>query len=267
MVSRENIYEDVLHLYTDRTSRGDIFCERPFRVQFRDEKALDVGGVTRDMFSAFYEKVYGELFDGPSLLVPIDFPIFSTSPLPILGTIISHAYLIAGILPVDISFPSLCAMLRCPNSIPEDVLIQSFVDSLNYHEAGIVNSALSVVKSTESISSFPDGIKSSLINVYSRYGVREIPKPGNFKELIIEIAKFYFLRKPAAAISEIKSGIPDIHIQFWNNMSIGDLYSIYKALQASPSKVLSMLEDITGDNQSQERVFCYLQQYYWRHER
>lgn len=104
-------------------------------------------------------------------------------------------------------------------------------------------------------------IESGLINVYSRYGVREIPKPRNLLELIGEIARYNFLRKPAATIAEIRSGIPDVHSEFWRKMSIGDFYAIYKALQASPAKVLAMLNDVSTVNQSQDRVYGYLLQY------
>ena len=80
LIDRSNIYEDVIALYV--MAKDEIFTERPFRVRYSDEKAFYIGGVTRDMFSAFYEQVSLKLFDGPSLLTPIDFPSFSTSPLP-----------------------------------------------------------------------------------------------------------------------------------------------------------------------------------------
>lgn len=109
--------------------------------------------------------------------------------------------------------------------------------------------------------SFPGDVQSGLLNVYSRFDVREIPKPGNFLQLITSMAKFYFLRKPAAAISEIKSGIPDLHSDFWRRMTVADLYALYRALQVSTAKVLAMLDDTNVANQTQERIFGYLQQF------
>ena len=259
LINRSTIYEDVITLYS---TAKDIINERPFRVKFVDELAFDIGGVTRDMFSGFYEEAYLKLFDGPSLLTPIDFPNFSTSPLPIFGTVISHAYFVAGILPVKIAYPSLCAMLlgSSANSIPSEVLVQSFVDSLDHHEASIVKNASVIVKTGES-TSFPEDVRDGLIDVYSRFQLREIPKPGNFFQLITGIAKFHFLRKPAAAIAEIHSGIPEVHSRFWQKLSIGDFYAIYNALQASPAKVLALLDDESCSNKSEERIFGYLRQY------
>ena len=68
---------------------------------------MDAGGVTRDAFSAFFEETYLHFFDGTCLLHPavhasIDMPTYS-----VLGEIISHAYLVAGVFPDRVAFPSL----------------------------------------------------------------------------------------------------------------------------------------------------------------
>ena len=53
-----------------RTERKRILQEHPFRIQFQGERAIDFGGVAREMFSIFYECVYQNLFDGSALLSP-----------------------------------------------------------------------------------------------------------------------------------------------------------------------------------------------------
>lgn len=257
LIRRSNIYEDVVTLYN--SSGEDIFRERPFRVRFHKEKALDIGGVSRDMFSAFFEEMYIKLFDGSSLLTPIDYAKFKVSPYPILGTIMSHAYLVAGVLPVKIAFPTLCAMLlNNADLIPDDVMISSFVDSLNNFEASIVSAALQVVKDQKN---FSKEIEAKLIDIYSRYGVYEVPKPGNLLELVTGISRHHFFRKPAAAIAEVRSGIPEVYSDFWKSMSIGDFFSIYRAMQVSTEKVLRMIDKVTLNNSGQKRVFGFLQQY------
>lgn len=54
------------------------------------ERAVDLGGVTRDMFSAFYDKAYEKLFDESSLLCPIVHPEADMSLLTTMGFVISH---------------------------------------------------------------------------------------------------------------------------------------------------------------------------------
>lgn len=60
LLARENIYESVINLY--QTKSETIFKENPFYIEFRDERAIDMGGVTRDMFSAFFDAVYVNMF-------------------------------------------------------------------------------------------------------------------------------------------------------------------------------------------------------------
>ena len=51
LIRRDELYNDVIMLYTDFQRLADEF---PFRVAFDDEQALDTGGVSRDLFSAFW---------------------------------------------------------------------------------------------------------------------------------------------------------------------------------------------------------------------
>jgi len=75
----------------------DIALEFPLQICFQGEKAVDVGGVYRDMPSAFWEEAYCQLFDSGSLLSPALHPQVDMSHF---GTILSHEYLSSGFLPV-----------------------------------------------------------------------------------------------------------------------------------------------------------------------
>ena len=256
-IDRSCVFESVLDLYA--TKKCELLEEYPFRVRFVGEKAIDVGRVSRDMFSAFYEAAYVKLFDGVSLLTPVVHPHMDMSVLPILGTIISHAYLVSGILPIRIAFPCLAAMiLPGAGDLPDEVITEVFVQSLSFHDANVFRDALKAVRANEA--TFSESMKSALVSVLSRFGCRELPTPTRFMKLIVEVGKYEFLRKPASAIIEIHSGIPDQHLPFWSQQKGGDLYSIYKAQQVS-SKVLQLIEDIDTCNPNQERVFGYLKQF------
>ncbi len=52
VIDRGNLYEDVI-------DKGDIVGECPIDIKFVGEKAVDDGGVRRDMFSAFWETLKG----------------------------------------------------------------------------------------------------------------------------------------------------------------------------------------------------------------
>lgn len=104
-------------------------------------------------------------------------------------------------------------------------------------------------------------MKSNLISLVSLYNVREIPTVLNLKRIVLGVARHHFFRKPAAALSEIRSGVPEQHRKFWSDMGCGQLYAVYTALQASPRKLLKMIDDVECMNPSQESVFGYLRQF------
>ena len=111
-----------------------MLAEYPFRSKFVGERAVDLGGVTRDVFSAFFEEAYAKCFDGSSLLTPSDNPLIDSSTLSTVGTIISHVYLITGMLSVQIAFPCLAAvLLPSVSGVPEEVVMSLIRRSRGFH--------------------------------------------------------------------------------------------------------------------------------------
>ena len=257
-VHRSGIFNDVISLY--QNNHEQILQEYPFRIIFIDEKALDLGGVARDMFSAFYEAAFERLFDGSSLLCPIVHPEMDASVLATLGFIISHAYLMTGLLPVRIAFPCLArSLLGISVSIPDAILVESFIDSISTYEASIIKKALTEAR--EQLPTFSSQVLSGLMLLLSRFNCRQAPRPVGFRDALVKVATYEFLSKPTAALAIIHSGIPQQHHSFWDRVDVASLLSIYQAQHASPATVLKMLEDAEGNDAAEERVLGYLRQF------
>ena len=255
VVARKDLFQGVLNLYSKRIET--IVNEYPFYVNFDGERAVDMGGVSRDMFTAFFEEAYQKLFDGCTLLTPAVTPGINMSSLSIFGTIMSHAYLVSGVLPVRIAFPTLVqCFLGTHTSIPDSTMLSSFSNSLSVYDAAILKAAFD-----ELASGFTSKTRSGLIAMLSRFGVREIPTAQNFKASLLQIATCEFILKPSAAISMINSGIPSQHLSFWKNIGVQGLFSLYKAKSVSSEKVLEMLDEAQAADSNQERVLTYLRQY------
>lgn len=78
-----------------------------------------------------------------SLLTPLIHPQTDISVFPILGKILSHGYLLQGFLPLRICLPSLAVMIFGSGvSIPDEVLVRSFADSLSSVEAALIKSTM-----------------------------------------------------------------------------------------------------------------------------
>ena len=210
-VNSATIFDSVINLYTSQLSR--ILEEYPFRVKFEGEKAFDIGGVSRDMFSAFFEDAYTRLFDGGSLLAPAVLPHIDMSMWPIMGTVISHTYLACGVLPIRIAFPCLSAILLPPGGqLPQNIMVEAFVDCLSHHDASIFDDAFKEIKCGNK--KFSSSVQFNLLSILGHYGCREIPNPVNLNKLIAQVATFQFVMQPAMAITQMKTGIPNIHAPF-----------------------------------------------------
>ena len=134
------MYDDVMALFRDE----DVLPYFPLRIHFVNERAVDCGGVCRDMLSGFWEEALGQHFDGSSLLTPVIHAQTNMSDFIVLGTILSHGYLLEGYLPVRVSYLSLAKMLLGPVAVPENMLASSFADSLSTVESQLIKSCLTL---------------------------------------------------------------------------------------------------------------------------
>ena len=60
---------------------------------------------------------------------------------------------------------------------------------------------------------------------------------GDLK-FIVDVAHYEMESKPAGAVSMLHLGIPEHHCPFWKGFSFDQLYSLYKAISATPKSVL-----------------------------
>ena len=253
-ICRKDIYNDLIKLYSEQ---AEIVLEYPLQMKFMDEIAIDASGVSRDSFSAFFDEAYHHLFDGSSFLHPATHACINMQSFPVLGAVISHAYLAVGVFPDRIAFPCLAAALLGPTTMISDSVMQEcFISSLSAHESAMLQNAASCVDNRY----VPD-VESELTSIFANHGVRGIVKPQNLRRLLLQASKYTFLIKPAAALHMIASGIPKSHIPFWKSMTADNLYLLYKTMLLSPSKVLSLLIEPYTKDETEEKTWFYLRSY------
>ena len=250
LLTRKNIFSEMIALY----SHEDVALEHPFRVNFTNERAIDMGGVTKDAFSAFFNEAYLYLFDGSSSLHPAMHASIDLEMFQVFGRITSHAFLAAGVLPDWIAFPCLAiALLGMKTKCADSILKECFICSLSIYESSLLRNAANC-----NGAKFSSEIERELTTLFSSHGCREIPRPSNFREMIIKAAKFTFITKPAAALQLMNSGVPDQHAEFWRHMTIDKLYTLFISLSVTPAKVLKLLEEPILTNPAEEQVWIYL---------
>ena len=254
-VRREHIFDDVIEMYL-----GDmgIVREFPLRVNYSDERAIDTGGVARDMFSMFWETAYVKMFDGGTLLIPAVHHQVEMEKFPLLGAIISHGYMVCGFLPAKIAFPILAAvLLGAATKISDKVIVESFIDSLVTYDGEVLKEAFMACKAHPD-KQFNSELQGKLVNLMSRFGCRDVPKPDNLRRLALEIGRHEFTVKAVGAVFAMNSGLPRPHQKFWNEYSVEKLYSLYKSLIANHEEVIKMITEPDTMNCAEERVYGYL---------
>jgi len=232
-VNRLQIFDGVMSIYGEQETT--VTHNYPVYVKFSGEKAVDEGGVQRDMYAAFWDQCYSKLFEGSTTLVPMVHPGMDFTQFMTIRKIISHGYLVTGILPDRIVLPVLIASVLGPGvSMPDKVLVEAFADFLSTTERLTVKKALECPNSTFQAD--------KLISLLARFGCRQVPAPSTLLKMIIHTAKCEFLIKPAAALALMHSGIPSIHQEFWKQKSADEIFTLHCKQVASPEKVISLLK-------------------------
>ena len=119
MISRESLYEKCFDIYINHLPK--LLREYPFRITYKGERAIDTGGVSRDLFSAFWEEAYIKDFDGSSTYIPCVHPHCDISRYSVLGAILAHGFMSSGVLPNRLAFPVIAFTL-----LGSDVIICRF---------------------------------------------------------------------------------------------------------------------------------------------
>ena len=175
-LKRKNIYNEVLALYRNE----EVFLEHPLRIKFENEKAIDFGGFCRDMFAAFWKASYQISFDGSSQLTPVIHAQTDISVYPLLGCILSQGFLECGYLPVRIAFPCLSAMLLDFSNLSDSILMEAFANSISPVESSFLKGCFTITSSI-----FSSGVQEKLINLFSRYGSRQLPTPITLRQQVL----------------------------------------------------------------------------------
>lgn len=92
---------------------------------------------------SFWDEGCNNCFDGGNILIPAVNSYTYISIFPVLGTILSHGFLVSNFLPLCIVFPTLVAVLLGPTVlIPDSILVDTFADHLSTYESAFIHDML-----------------------------------------------------------------------------------------------------------------------------
>ncbi len=157
--------------------------------------ALDVGGVCRDMFSAFWEAACNEeRFNGNNHLIPAVHPQVQMHMFGVMGTILSHGYLTCGFLPSRLALPVIVLGLLGPTTaVGDGILLQAFLHYISSYEHEELMAVFQNLRSTSVLSSTN---VDRLASILSQFNLTKMPQADNIKQLPVDITRNEFCVKP-----------------------------------------------------------------------
>lgn len=237
-------------------SNDDHILECILQFQFKGELGQDFGGLSRETYSLFWKECSLKYFEGnDNSFVPRNG--LAREEYTTLGKIINHSYLLTGIFPVCFNRAYIQAMLLGEGEVPEQLLLECYIEYLGPYEGGKLEEVLSSSNIDEEATEF-------ILELEDRLGMRIPPKVSTVKKIALQMASNELLQLPMHTMGKVKEGMlaSDLGKQLWQNITKEDLDLIYEKQRPTPSKVASLLtlqsEDISKE---ENKVFGFLKRY------
>lgn len=248
---------DLLRYY----SKDDV-ASSTIKVTFTDEQGEDFGGLTQDLFSAFWEQALDMYFDGEEVKVPFASPSNlhgSQSTFEAMGKIFSHGFILTGAIPVQFCQSSVMGAFLGSQRVPEPVLLRDLFNHVSEREAKV----MSIVMSAAGKEDVTDEQEDILFSVFARFEMRIAPVLGErLRDQLVKLARFIFVLRPLCILQWMVEGIPKNQMEdLWSQLNQSDFDSLYEALKPTIPRVLESLHTEGVLKPEEEVAFYYLKDF------
>ncbi|XP_052060186.1 uncharacterized protein LOC127700661 isoform X1 [Mytilus californianus] len=255
-VRRSHIIEDMLNIYTD----ANVVSSR-LHVKLIGEGGSDWGGVSRDVFTTFWNATSSAFFQGDSVHVPY-LPLVNMeneNKFLLLGRILTHSTAILGFLPIQISTSVLMVMVYNTTEIEEHALVEDFLLYLDTKDRKLVKEAI------DDFSKLSENQVRDLQELFFRYEMGCMLRPDSFRSHLLKIARNELCVKPRALCEKMRQGIPEDHFdRFWCHLTVDHIDLLHARLKPSAEKILNCLKPVVpfGDlTRRRRRVYEFFQEF------
>jgi len=231
-ITRDNVYQDLLSEYT----KQPIQNYANVMLTFKDESAVG-DGVLRDAYATFFNEMF-QLWEGDSQLVPKC--SVHEEELIILGKIITHAFLILDIFPVQLSKASFLYTLF--GACEDEVLFQTFLGFLPE-------------KDCNRITNFDNCSINQVSCILNEYKIFAVPNKGNIRKLCIDAANIALVKQPFFSLKLLFK-----EMEIFKQMNPDMISCIYEMHKATPEKVIDCLQSF-AENHQESNIMSWLIRY------
>ena len=235
--------EDLIRRFQDIT---DVTSRR-VSINVSGESAVDVDGVFRDVMTVFWDEVMDRKFDGEMERVPVVDPNTTKEEFVAIGRILASGPKQVGFFPLKFCRATVVSGL-IGEQVTDDCLVTSFFNYLSETEKELIRQA-------ERMDVLDDGTQEELIDLFSRFGVKQLPTAENLRDIVRRVAHSELLAKPAFAMEAIKNGAAScLPSTRWYEEKLAEL-------TPSARKVATLIAEPDAMSASQQAVYNFLLRY------
>lgn len=244
-IRRVMVIKDLLEIFMDCK-----VLNLALRMEFANEKALDDDGVSRDVYTAFWEE-FLEHCEGEDERVPRLRPDYSEREWQAIGRIWVKGYMDHGLIPVRLSPAFILACNHGVTAVDEELLMSSFMKYLSAGERSAVEKAL--------LGNMDENDDEELLDLFSRMGSHHLPPKENMHAVIQIMAHKVILQESKFIIDCFSSSITSVQLNLPTKQSIVELYESKKPTNKKVACMIQTSKEFL--NQQEQMAFNYLQRY------
>ncbi|XP_033831305.1 uncharacterized protein LOC129456644 [Periophthalmus magnuspinnatus] len=207
------------------------------------EKALDDGGVVRDVLSEFWQDFYEQCTMGSDFKVPYLRHDFGKEEWESVGRIIAFGWKQEKQLPIKL------APVILEQAILGDVesdLLDSFLKYVSHSERVMFQTCFSDFESID---------ENELLEVLDLHNCRRHPTSNNIEQIIRELAHKKLIQEPAFVIEQWSTVLVEMKSE------LKGIAAAYDALQPTSRKIMQSLTYPTNQNASEKQMVKYVNTY------
>ncbi|XP_051235987.1 uncharacterized protein LOC127351975 [Dicentrarchus labrax] len=244
-IHRIKVVKDLLAVFMDSS-----IVHSTLKMDFVNEKAIDDAGVSREVYTAFWEQ-FLEQCEGETERVPRLRPDFGEAEWQAVGRIWVKGLLDHGVIPVRLSKAFIVACIYGTDSIDGDILLTSFLNFLAPVERSVVERALQ--------GTMEEGDEEDLLDLFTSMGSHFLPTKENMETAIETMAHKAIIQEPKYIIDCFSTPMALVQPNLPDKERV---LSLYETKKATGKRVCQLLETTKLVlSQREQTTFNHLQRY------
>lgn len=222
-----------------------------FNFEIINEKGADLSGVSRDVYTSFWNDFFLRFAEGEDSRVPCLNSNWQHQEWKSVGRILMKGFKDLGYFPLQLAPAFVIALIFGENAATEDILLSSFMNFLSLTDRETISSAMENGLHGKDL---PD----DLLDILDQFGHNSIPAKEQIKHTFYQIAHKELIQKPKYALScMVEVARKELKALFPTQDSVMEMYEVRNP---TIKKVLNLLQAMP-ENNAERQSFRYLQQY------